>query len=267
MPQRGDHLAPRQRRGIDEAEQIDGEARVVLELLFDVARLGLVHGQRQQPQQRKFCRFGALRSEDFRMREVIALEQRDTEIACLAKLLGCFHLLGEQRHAVFAEELDDHRDQHLVQLLEIDLDDVDRWQQAVKVIEVADEIIDRHAVIALAQLAHPGDRALVRDRRLEEFQHDARCRQRLDQVAEQKIGVDVDEAVDAAYHLVEANFSEGIGDHGGRREHVVAFVGDVAFGGAEQQLETDQLLVDVDDRLAGEIDGVVGHGASRLKQR
>src|SRR6266545_6349963 len=132
---------------------------------------------------------------------MVALEQIDAERLRLTELRGRFDLLGDQLDLEAPQHLDDHRDQQRVDSLEVDFHDVDRRQQLVELVEVAYEVVERDPVAALAQLAATLDRRFVDDALLEELEHDAVGRQRVDQVAVEEVDVDVQIPVDGADHL------------------------------------------------------------------
>src|SRR5665213_305177 len=192
-----------------------------------------------------------------------SLEMVEAERLGVLELLGSLDLERHQLDRIRLQHGHHFGNQQRVDLAEVDLDHVDCAQQWVDVVHVADEVVERDPVAALAQVMTALDDAVVDGGLLEQLDDDPVGGQRLDELAEQEFGVDVEETIHRSDHLCKADFGEHVGDHRRCREHVVVELGDVALGRAKQQLVAGQVALAVDDGLASDVDvleQIVGHG-------
>src|SRR5690606_34715370 len=106
---------------------------------------------------------------------------------------------GAQRLAVARKLIDTHG-------AEIDLDHADERQQRFDAFQIAAVVVQRQPETALAQLAATVDQRFVDLRGFENLEHDLLGRQQFQQFTRQKTRIDVEEALQAAKHLLYAQF-------------------------------------------------------------
>jgi hypothetical protein len=111
----------------------------------------------------------------------------------------------------------------------------------------------------LDQLAHPRHQFGRDLDRLQDLQHHLVGRQEIDEVAHQHSRIDIDEALQVADHVGQAQLGS-VGNHSRRSRDVILHIGRTEGSTAKQQFVSDQVLLAAQDGLAGqeEIQGMVG---------
>ena len=127
---------------IGQAQHVDGESGLDLEGVFDFAGLGVLHDQREQPDERQLRGIEFLADDDRRFGEVVALKQLEAKALAQGKLFWRFDFLRQKALAERLELGDEAAQVIAVHLHDVDLDDVgESEQRPMRVIDL-DNIID-----------------------------------------------------------------------------------------------------------------------------
>jgi hypothetical protein len=193
---------------------------------------------------------GATAPHDRGLREEVALEEIEAEVAAEFALLARVDLFGQQPDPGGGAGLAHQQLERLRRGAEhVDLDDFDeRQQRRVHGVELHD-VVEREREAPLLQRPNP-----LRDLRgdldgLEDLDDGALGRQQLHHVRHQKLGIEVDEPAPVAQNGGDAELAEGVADDARGRHAVVRHRGGVPAAGAEQQLECDGRRAAVEDGL------------------
>ena len=147
---------------------------------------------------------------------MVTLEQPDAQPTRTLVLVAGLDLLRHELQRPRAQRAHDLRQPLACDLLHVELDDIDQPDQLAHAVEIACEIRYGNAVPAGAQLAQTCKRLRREARHIDELEHDALRGQRLDQLAEQELGVDVEITVEVAEHLGNTDLGEDVGNDRGR---------------------------------------------------
>lgn len=121
------------------------------------------------------------------------MKQIEAQRQAFARTLPGFNLLRQQAAAIGLQTPHQGGEGGLIQLRQIDLDDVRNRQQGLVAVAARGRIVQRQTETAPLQGATARHDLVVDHHRFEQFQDDAIGRQGIDVVAEQHLGIDVDE--------------------------------------------------------------------------
>ena len=257
------HLAHQRKIGrVDEAQQLVGDGHVRGD---DLLQLG--GGERrpvdfgQQPDLADLEAAHLAQADGLRPGEEVALEVVAAEVAGMFELLVGLDLFGQEFELVGRQPADERLDLRGRGEPVVDLDDarqLDERQQGVAV----DEIVQGEQVAAVAQVPAGRDHLRAGLHVLQDLDDDPVAREGAGHPADEQVRGEVDEAGAGAGDAVDVLGEEGGGQQAAGGPLAAQFAELQPQGLAEEQFIGEQLLVDVEDRLAGDVN-VHAAGESR----
>ena len=246
---------------VDDAQEADGECRLVLELFLKAAGVRIVSRQVRETDEARLRRREPAAADDLRFGEVAALEELEPKRATALHRLVRLDALGKQLEREMRERPGEVAQRVGVACASVDLDDIyERQQRAAAIVET---LItgERERVASIAQGAAARERRFVRHRVEHEFENDCVAGQRFDRVAMQERLIDAQECDVVAERAADAEFGVGRAD-----ERCGARCSRRCRSGLQGQFVADEFFLDVENRLAAEQGGAlggIGHGCLR----
>ncbi|MNZ92687.1 hypothetical protein D3C78_1117210 [compost metagenome] len=250
MAERGDFARQPETRGIDEAQQIEGQRRVLLEQVLDFRRAGLLAHQVDELENGGLRRAYGLRAHQVGVGKPVALEIRHAQVAHQFELLGGFHLFGHDLGlGIGARELHQRLGILGRKGLEVELD-VGGHGQPARVGAAQQALVEGQAKAALAQGVKDwqprfdvGLRGVVAQRG--HFQHHLVGMDQFEVAARQAFLC----AVDEHRFLSDQGFGTGIGQGVEQQRRIAGRSVGIVGGGTVEQLIAVDLALFVDDGL------------------